>query len=131
MSSRLARLVVVGVMAVGPALLPACCTSNTAAGSVAEFNPVTGRLSTTFSAPLDRAYAAAEGAVNDLQFTTLDKPKDALKGIVNAQMADGNKIAITLEKKGDALTECTVDVGALGKEATARLIMDKIEARVK
>jgi hypothetical protein len=109
------------------------CTSSSVSSSGAheEYNQLTGNLTSTLEAPLDRAYEAAQAALDDLQFTTTDKSKDALQALLSARMADKSTVRVTLEKKSDRVTEATVGVGTFGKEGMARIVMEKIRARLR
>jgi hypothetical protein len=130
--SRIAIVFAAGTLLAGAGAMPGCMsTKDTAAGTSAAFNKVTGNLTTNLSAPLDRVYAATQAALDSLEFRPVDKQKDALQGIVTARMADGDRIVVTLEKRSDKVTGVSVEVGALGKESTARLVLDKIEANLK
>jgi hypothetical protein len=113
------------------ALLPACkSTQPTAGGGTATFHQITGDLTFTVEAPLDRTWAAAQAAVEDLQFRTTGKSKDAIQGILNAKAANDDSIKITVEKRTESTTDVTVGVGPFGREATARLVGDKVRARL-
>lgn len=115
---------------VGLGLAPGCSTTGSGS-SVEQYNSITGALSTTLEVPLTRAYAAAVGAVTDLEFKVEDDKKDALQGVVRATRANGGSVRIDLDRKGDALTEVTVRVGALGNESVARAVLERIRARVR
>ena len=79
---------------------------------------------------LDDAFNAAKGAMDDMQYKTEKADKDALKGLVEAREADGHKVSIGLVRKADKVSEVEVSVGAFGEEAKARMILDKMLARL-
>jgi hypothetical protein len=115
------------VLAVG-----GCSSSYTTGfGSEATFNKVTGNLDTIVEANLDQAFAATVGAIDDMQFTTVSKAKDVMKGIVTAKTADSSRVTVTLEKRSENVTGVTVGVASMGKESVARAVLDKIVARLK
>jgi uncharacterized lipoprotein len=125
------RLLAIAAAAFAALILPACkSTQPTEGGGTASFHQITGTLNFTVEAPLDRVWGAAQAAVDELQFRTTGKSKDAIQGILNAKAADDSTIKITVEKRTDRTTDVTVGVGPFGKEATARLVGDKIRARL-
>lgn len=120
-------------MAVGALLvLSACNTAPTAGkgGEQATFASVTGELSSTIAFTLDESFVAAKGAMDDMQYKTDKAEKDALKGIVEAREADGHKVGINLARQADRITDVVVSVGAFGEQAKARMILDKMLARL-
>lgn len=104
-----------------------CSTTTTASGGTATFNKASGNLSTTVNAPLDQAYEAATDAIEELQFRIDTTTKDALTGVINAETATGDDIKVTLQKQTDTVTDITIGMGPLGKESTARILLDKIQ----
>jgi hypothetical protein len=112
-------------------LLPLACVNTSVGGRPAEYNSLTGNLTSHFEAPLDRAFAAATDAINELQFQITGSPKDALKGIITARTADGTWVTVTTERKTETLTGVTVGVGTFGGQSLAQTVMDKIAARLK
>jgi hypothetical protein len=128
MRNRIALLIVPALLAV-----PVACSTpgTTSSGTHLEYNSLSGNLTATFDAPLDRAFAASIGAINDLQFTISENKKDAMEGLLAARTAGGSTVRVTAIRKGDNVTEVTVGVGTFGKEATAHAVMDKISSRLK
>lgn len=106
-------------------------TSTTASGTHQEYNSLSGNLSATYEAPLDRAYAASIAAINDLQFTISDQRKDAMQGLLTARTAGGSTVKVTAIRQSDRVTEVTVGVGTFGKESVAHAVMDKISSRLR
>lgn len=113
-------------------VLPGCSTTPaTAGGSEISWNRITGRLTTTVDANLDRAFAGAVAAAGDMQYTVLEQSKDVLMGIVKTRTADKSAINVVLDKRTENATDVTVDVGPTGSETAARTFLDKIVARVR
>lgn len=112
--------------------LTACNTTSSSGkgGEQATYSSVTGNLSTTAAFSLDAAFNAAKGAMDDMQYKTDKAEKDALKGLVEARESDGHKVSIGLTRKADKVTDIEVSVGAFGQESKARLILDKMLARL-
>ena len=125
-----ARVLAVGlVAAVGAG---GCSTSHvTAFGSEATFNKVTGDMTTSVEANLERSYAAAQGAVEEMQFTTESKAKDVTKAVLVTRTADKSRVQITMERRSENVTDVMVGVSMMGKESMARMVMDKLVARLK
>jgi hypothetical protein len=117
----------------GATVLVGGCTSTTRTpqGATATYNSVTGNLSTTVESNLDRTWDAAVAAVNDMQYRIVDRNKDAMTGIINAKTADGSNVRVKADRQSDHVTGVTVGMGPMGKEATARTLMDKILSRLR
>jgi hypothetical protein len=123
---------VLALAVVAAAGVSGCSTSHTTAfGSEATFNKMTGNMHTSVEANLDRSYAAAVGAVEEMQFTTESKAKDVMKAVVVARTADKTRVQITMERRSENVTDVTVGVPAMGDESIARMVMDKMVARLK
>jgi hypothetical protein len=101
-----------------------------AAAGAGTYAYVTGELSTVQEVPLDRAWSAAKSTVNDLQFTIKEEAKDALQARLISQQADQTEVKILLDAQGDKVTKIRVRIGVFGDEATSRLILDKIKAKL-
>jgi hypothetical protein len=106
------------------------CTAQPQPGGAVRYRSITGELTATLDAPLDRVWGAAQGAVEELQFRSQDRSKDAITGILRAKTADNSDIRIRLDKRTEGTTDVNINVGTFGNESTARLIMDKIKARL-
>lgn len=115
------------VLAAMLAGVPAGCSSSPPPES-GSFNAVTRELNATLDAPLDRAFAAAERAVDTMRFEKVSSRSDVLQGLVRAKMADGTSVDIDLKKVTDNSTSATVKVGSLGNESTSRAVLDAIKA---
>jgi hypothetical protein len=110
------------------ALALAACksTQTTPGGGTATFHQITGDLTFTVDAPLERTWAAAQAAVEELQFRTTGKSKDAIQGVLNAKAASDDAIKITVEHRTEHASDVTVGVGPFGRERTARTVGDTI-----
>jgi hypothetical protein len=111
----------------------ACTSSQTAGNSntTATFNKTTGNIYTTIDRSLDDCFEACKKAIaDDMSYKIDESNKDALKGIIKSHEADNSKVSVELERKSDKVTDVEVNVGAFGNEAKARIIMDKILARL-
>ena len=95
------------------------------------FNRLTGNLSTTVEAGMDKAQRAAEKALEDLHYTITDKKLEDNKSVIEAKSADKDTVKVTLERRTDRLTDTTVGVGIAGKSSTADLILEKVLENLK
>ena len=113
-------------------LAPGCSSSPSAAkgGAEVKTNNVTGTVSTMLSSPLQSSYNAALRTVDDMKYTTTKKALDAMKGVINAKTADGTTVDITLEKKGETLTDLAVSAGPT-KTDVARAVVTRIQERTR
>ncbi|MEX2218457.1 MAG: DUF3568 family protein [Phycisphaerales bacterium] len=127
MKTMMAMAMIAGATALGPA----CTTTRTGSGTVEDYNAITGNLSTTLAAPLDKVYAASVQTMRELEFRQGEEKKDALVGIITAKMADDRVVSVRLDKKTDNLTAVTVGGGMLGSESVARIVLEKIREKVR
>ena len=103
--------------------------SGSAAGTT--FNRLTGNLSTTIDAGMDRVQKAAERALNDMHYVITEKKLQDAKSVIEAKSADKDSVKVTLERRTDRLTDTTVGVGITGKSSTADLILEKVLENLK
>jgi len=95
------------------------------------FNRMTGNLSTTIEAGMDRAQRSAEKALEDLHYTITDKKLEDNKSVIEAKSADKDKVKVTLDRRTDRLTDVTIGVGMTGKHSNADLILEKMTDQMK
>ncbi|MBI1841049.1 MAG: DUF3568 family protein [Verrucomicrobia bacterium] len=101
-----------------------------AAAGVAGVAYANGELKTSLEASLDNAYAAAQAAMKDFQFSIKKTAKDVLYAKVEATTAQDKSVQITLNKTSDKITELRIRVGVFGDESLSRSIHEKIKARL-
>jgi hypothetical protein len=94
------------------------------AGTVAY---IMGELKSTEEVSLARAWEASQAAMKDLEFSITSKEKDALSAKLIARGAGDKKIALTLKKVSDSVTEIRIRVDTFGDESLSRMILDKIK----
>lgn len=89
-----------------------------------------GRLDTAKWAPISAVSAAAEKAMSDLslEFVSRDYQGDHItwKLLDNANSA----IKVKFYQRTETLTELQIDLGLLGNQSTARLILERIDAHL-
>ncbi|MGD9688884.1 MAG: DUF3568 family protein [Phycisphaerales bacterium] len=122
-----APVLVAAILPLGGCLVAAVGAG--AAAGVGTYAYVTGRLETTQEVAFERAWSATEAGIADLQFTVVEKKKDAIYGELRAKMADGTAVKVTLQPASDTTTNFSIRVGTFGDEAKSQLVMDKIKAR--
>jgi hypothetical protein len=103
-----------------------------AAGTVSY---VGNELHVTQEVSVDRAWSAANGAVQDLQFSLITSKtfKDATGGTLTARNAKDQPVRIQLARTSDRLTEIRIRVGTFDtseNRARAQLIWDKMKSRM-
>jgi len=94
------------------------------AGTVAY---VGGELKTVEEVSLNRAWDATQKAMNNLEFTTTSKEKDAFDGQLIAKGATNKTIKIKLNKQSDTLTEIKIRVGTFGDESLSLQMLESIK----
>jgi hypothetical protein len=105
-------------------------TGSGQAGTV-TFNRLTGNMSTTIEAGMDKAQRAAEKALEDLHYTITDKKLEDNKSVIEARSADKDKVKVTLERRTDRMSDLTIGVGMTGKESAGDLILEKMMENMK
>ena len=96
------------------------------AGTVAYIG---GELKSAEEVSLNRAWKAAQNAMDNLGFTITSKEKDAFYGQLIARGASDKKIKIKLKKQADNITEIKIRVGIFGDESMSRQILEKIKTQ--
>jgi hypothetical protein len=91
---------------------------------------VKGELHTTVNGSFEHSVAAANQAVQQLQFAKVSESKDALLAIIVARNAADKKIEIKLEQVGGALTNVKIRVGIFGDEPLSLAVLEKIKANL-
>jgi hypothetical protein len=106
-----------------------------AAGAAGTVSYVGNELHVTQEVSVDRAWSAANGAIQDLQFSliTSKTSKDSTGGTLSARNAKDQPVRIQLARTSDRLTEIRIRVGTFDtseNRATAQLIWDKMKSRM-
>lgn len=94
------------------------------AGTVAY---IRGELEALLPANLDRTTAAANRALQELEFVKVNESKDALVAEIVARTALDKKITIMLTKTSDTTTRVRIRVGVFGDETVSRTLLNQIE----
>ena len=98
-----------------------------AAAGIGTYAYIKGELTDTEEAPLDKAYAATQAAMKDLEFTVREQSKDSLQARIVAVEADKTEVKVAMEAKGEKITRFSIRVGVFGDESLSRMIMDHIK----
>ncbi len=87
-----------------------------------------GKLNASWMAPFWLVRSAAEAAFDDLglKITRSEGSEELGYWTIVAVNEDDDKAVITIDRKSDRLTEFQIDIGWLGKETTARLILKRM-----
>lgn len=130
-------MLLTAVLSSGVVCFSGCAVFLVGAGAgagVAAYSWATNELKATKEASLDRAWQAAERAVQDMQFTVASKRKDITEGILEARNAKDQPVKIRVLRQSDNLSEIRISVGTFATSAnrtTAQLIWDKMAAHLK
>ena len=116
----------------GCALFLVGAAAGAGAGTVSYMG---NELHATQDVSVDRAWTAANAAMQDLQFAIIkDKTvKDLTSGIVYARNAKDQTVSIRLERQSDRMTEIRVRVGTFDTTANrqmAQLVYDKMKSHL-
>ncbi len=124
-------LVTLWVIAIGSQL--GCAVLLVGGGAVAGAGIVAyakGELTAAETADLDRVWAAAQGAMDDLDFVIESRLTTAGSAKLIARGAGSRRVTVTVERRVGSLTDITVRVGYFGDEPLSRLILQKIRRRL-
>jgi hypothetical protein len=106
-----------------------------AAGAAGTVSYVGNELHVTQEVSVDRAWSAANGAVQDMQFSVITSKtfKDATGATLTARNAKDQPVRIQLARTSDRLTEIRIRVGTFDtaeNRAEAQLLWDKMKSRI-
>ena len=90
-----------------------------------------GELSATEEASFPRVWAAAQAAMDDLEFTIVSREMGEVAAKLVARGSDNRRVTVNLERHVGDLTEIRVRVGIFGEESLSRLVLDKIRQRLR
>jgi hypothetical protein len=107
-----------------------CVAIVAGAGAGAAVAYVRGDLDSTLNGSLEKATAAVNKAIGQLQFAKVSENKDALQAIVIARNAADKRIEIRVEKLTDSSSKVKIRVGTFGDEALSLTILEKIKANL-
>lgn len=97
------------------------------AGAVAY---VRGELESSVEADLDAAYAAAQRALEKLEFARIEQRKSGLDAQLVHRTALDKRVEIKLKKITDRLTKIEIRVGIVGDQELSLTLLDKIRAEL-
>lgn len=91
-----------------------------------------GKLNSAELASADQVRHAAEHAADELDLHVVDGAFDAsgLDYAMHLVDRSGGKVEIIVQERSARLTRLRVDVGLFGNEPTARLILERVRARL-
>ncbi len=124
-------LVTLWVIAIGSQL--GCAVLLVGGGAVAGAGMVAyakGELTAAETADLDRVWAAAQGAMDDLDFVIESRLTTAGSAKLIARGAGSRRVTVVVERRVGNLTSITVRVGFFGDEPLSRLVLKKIRRRL-
>ncbi|HVS52684.1 MAG TPA: DUF3568 family protein [Opitutaceae bacterium] len=127
-STLLARSFALLVLAALPFAISGCFVVAAGAAGAGTVAYIRGELDATLPTDLDATDAAANRALQRLQFMKISEAKDALSVSIAARTAQDKKIGITLSKTADNLTRVRIRVGLFGDETASRALLDAIKA---
>lgn len=120
----------VALLAILP-VAPTGCVAVVAAGAAgAGVAWVRGTLEANLEAGLDEVFAAARGALTDLEFAKIDDRKSGVDAQLVSRTALDKRVEVKLEKVTARTTKVTIRVGVFGDETLSVSILEKIRSRL-
>lgn len=89
-----------------------------------------GSLQSSYKAPLDQVWEAANKAMKELKASDIQTDRKIEKGTIDA-IVDEEKVKITMEYITRTETSVSVRVGTAGSNVAAKYIHEKIESNLK
>ena len=89
-----------------------------------------GSLQSSYKAPMDQVWDAANKAVKELKASDIQTDRKIEKGTIDA-IVDEEKVKITMEYVTRTETSVSVRVGTAGSNVAAKYIHEKIESNLK
>ncbi len=102
-----------------------------AAGGIATYRYISGKLEVVYSQPYEIVWQATEKAVKSLKFIVSASHHDALEGEIRCQSATGKNINIRVKKEGDKVTKVYIKVGLFGNLDFSLQIKQEIDKFLK
>ncbi|MBX3359288.1 MAG: DUF3568 family protein [Phycisphaeraceae bacterium] len=111
----------------------AACAGGPSKGQEApgQYSYSGGKLSGKEAASINKVWAAARTAVNELEFAVLEANKDAVGGRLRASRMNGVEVLVVLDYRADMLTDVSIQVGYFGDEEISRLVLERMEAQLR
>lgn len=97
------------------------------AGAVAY---VRGELESSVEAGLDATYAAAQRALDKLEFARIEQRKSGLDAHLVHRTALDKRVEIKLKKVTERLTKIEIRIGLVGDQELSLTLLDKIRAEL-
>ena len=86
---------------------------------------------TDVNADTQRATDAAKAVLEDEGLRDVNANATNLDGEATGKMADGKKVTVSVKKKGESMSQVSVNVGAMGSPSTGAEIARKIKTRAE
>lgn len=127
--SRFSLRPLAGLVLACALLLQAGCVAVVAAGAAGTGVAWhSGRMETTLNHELDAVYAAAQQAVDRMEFARVSEKKSGVDAELIARTARDKKVEITLKRVDDKITRLGIRVGVFGDEAVSLSLLEQIKA---
>jgi hypothetical protein len=130
-TNRFASLVLAAGLCATGALSGCSTTTRGDHGASVTYSKFDGKLTTTFEAPLEVTWTAAQAAIESVEFTTESKAKDATQAILKARTAAKSPVNVTIKRRSTNVSDVVIGVGSFGEEATAYMVLDKMKDELK
>jgi hypothetical protein len=95
------------------------------AGVSGTYVYINGEMTTDYTAPFDKVWAAAEKTIADMQGTDVEPVREIAQGTINAVIND-EKVMIRIRYKEKSLTTVAIRIGIFGNKLSSKMLHDKI-----
>lgn len=92
----------------------------------ASYMYVDGLLAIEYPLEYDKAWAAANKALENFQISITDSVNEKGVGKIEAVRKDGKRVVVKLRQKDDAVTTIAIRIGTFGDQLEAQKVHDEI-----
>jgi hypothetical protein len=110
--------------------LGGCLAVAAGAAGYGAYTAIDGRVSSTSGASLDRTYAAALAAAQDMALSITERSRDSHSAHIEAQTADRTAVTLDLAKRSAGMTRLDIRWGITGDEPRSKRLINSIKARL-
>jgi hypothetical protein len=120
------KLLTVCILAISVLLSGGCAVVLVGAGAAGTAAYVRGDLQAVLEADINRAFAASEKAIQNLELRVEEKQKDQFFAKIEARNAVDKKVTVKIKSTSDTTCEISIRIGVWGDQAQSVRIYEKI-----
>ena len=127
---KFAKLVVTAATVLAVCLTSGCTLLVVGGAGAAGYAYVKGEHERVYPYPMAQTASAVRDALHEMTLPVVRDAADELGARFESRTAQGEKVVITLEPQGQAVTKVGIRVGVFGDEDASRTIAARIDERL-